>query len=203
MIFSLFGFPIESIPIFFESIPIFFESIPIFSQILMLVLTVMTFVLVYYLIKPWFCPRQQFRLDLQTKILESLSVSGRPFIPSSEVALFNLLHLVSRDFFLVFAKIPFRTLVQVRADDEEARREVVKPLRAVTVDYLLVHPGTMLPRKIIMIGSVKQNPEKSNSVSTLMKMVCQEAKIDIVWLDAHRNYSANELSAVLGLKEDD
>mgnify|MGYP003320762030 CR=1 FL=1 len=185
------------------TLPLSIESFPVLSQILMLALTLVTFVLVYYLIKPWRRQRQQSRLHPGTKIPEFLSVSQRPFIPSSEVALFNLLHLVSRDFFLVFAKIPFRTLVQVRADDEAARREVVKFLRAVTADYLLVHPGTMLPRKIIMIGPVKQNPEKSNSLSTLMKMVCQEAEIDIIWLNAHKNYSTNELSEVLGLKEDD
>ena len=85
----------------------------------------------------------------------------------------------------------------------EARREVVKTLRAVTADYVLVHPGTMLPTKIVMIESVKQDPEQTNLVSILMKMICQEAEIDIIWLNTHRNYSVNELSEVLGLKEDD
>ena len=189
MLFSLFGLPIE--------------SIPILSQILMLVLTVMTFVLVYYLIKPWFCPRQQFRLDLQTKMPESLSVSGRPFIPSSEVALFNLLHLVSRDFFLVFAKIPIRTLVKLNVDEREVRREVAKVLRAVTADYVFVHPGTMLPKKIVMIESAEQDPEQANLISTLIKTICQKAEIDIIWLSTHRNHSVSELSEVLGLNEDD
>ena len=85
----------------------------------------------------------------------------------------------------------------------EARREVVKALRAVTADYVLVHPGTMLPNKIVMIKSVDQDPEQSNLASILMKMICQEAEIDIIWLNTHRNYSVNELSEVLGLKEDD
>ena len=93
--------------------------------------------------------------------------------------------------------------MQVNIDDTEVRREVVKALRTVTADYVLVHPGTMLPRKIVMVESAEHNLEKSNSVSTLMKVICQKAEIDITWLNTHKNYSVNELSEVLGLKEDD
>ena len=178
-------------------------SLPILSQILMLALIIVILVLVYYLMRPWWRQRRQSRLDLRIAIPEFLSVSQRPFIPSSEVALFNLLHLVSRDIFLVFAKIPMRTLVQVNVDDGEVHRELVKTLRSVTADYVFVHPGTMLPNKIVMIESVEQGPEQSNLVSILMKMICQEAEIDIIWLNADRNYSANELSEMLGLREDD
>ncbi|MEC9005903.1 MAG: DUF2726 domain-containing protein [Nitrospirota bacterium] len=185
------------------TLPLSIESFPVLSQILMLALIIVILVLVYYLMRPWWRQRRQSRLDLRIAIPEFLSVSQRPFIPSSEVVLFNLLHLAARDVFLVFAKIPIRTLVQVGVDDMEARREVVKTLRAVTADYVLVHPGTMLPTKIVMIESVKQDPEQTNLVSILMKMICQEAEIDIIWLNTHRNYSVNELSEVLGLKEDD
>lgn len=178
-------------------------SLPILAQILMLALTVVTFVLVYYLIQPWWRQRQQSRLDPETKIPEFLSVSQRQFIPSSEVALFNLLHFVSQDFFLVFAKVPIRTLVQISIDDTEARREVAKALRTVMADYVFVHPGTMLPRKIVMVESAEHDLEQSNLVSTLMKVICQEAEIDITWLNAHKNYSVNELSEVLGLNEDE
>jgi ethanolamine utilization protein EutP (predicted NTPase) len=129
-------------------------------------------------------------------------VKQRPFIPSSEIALFNLLHFVSREFFLVFAKIPIRTLVQVSVDDIDVRREVGKALRTVTADYVFVHPGTMLPKKVVMVDSADQDLEQSSSVSTVMKVICQQAEIDIVWLNANRNYSVNELSEVLGLKED-
>ena len=178
-------------------------SLPIFAQILMLALAVVTFVLVYYLIQPWWRQRQQSRLDPETKIPEFLSVSQRQFIPSSEVALFNLLHFVSQDFFLVFAKVPIRTLVQISIDDTEARREVAKALRTVMADYVFVHPGTMLPMKIVMIESVEQDLEQTNSAFTLLNVTCQKAEIDIIWLNADRNYSANELSEMLGLKEDD
>lgn len=175
------------------------ESLPLLSQILMLALTIVTFVLVYYLIQPWWRQRQQSQHIIEANIPEAIIVDSRPLIPASEVAVFNLLHLISRDMFLVFAKIPLRTLVQLSADDEGARREMVKAIRTLIADYVLVHPGTMLPSKIIMIGLHDQ----SSSVSTLMKAVCQEAAIDIVWLDDNKNYSANELSEVLGLKEDD
>ena len=54
-----------------------------------------------------------------------------------------------------------------------------------------------------MVESVEHDKEKSNSLSTLMKVICREAEIDIIWLNAYKKYSINELSEVLGLKEDD
>ena len=93
--------------------------------------------------------------------------------------------------------------MQISIDDTEARREVAKALRTVTADYVFVHPGTMLPSKIVMVESAEHDLEQSNSVSTLMKVICQEAEIDIIWLNAHKNYSVNELSEVFGLNEDD
>ena len=68
---------------------------------------------------------------------------------------------------------------------------------------MFVHPGTMLPMKIVMIESVEQDLEQTNSAFTLLNVTCQKAEIDIIWLNADRNYSANELSEMLGLREDD
>ncbi len=169
----------------------------------MLGLTVVTFVLVYYLVQPWFRRRRQSQGTHSLNPSDTMTAQPRPFIVQSEVALFNLLHLVSRDMFLIFAKIPLRTLVQVSASDESARREFVKAIRNLTVDYVLVHPGTMLPSKIVMVG--RQDPEsaQSNSAHTLMKVLCQEAGIELISLEANRNYSAMELTEMLGLKEED
>ena len=61
----------------------------------------------------------------------------------------------------------------------------------------------MLPSKIVMVG--RQDPEsaQSNSAHTLMKVLCQEAGIELISLEANRNYSAMELTEMLGLKEED
>jgi len=169
----------------------------------MLGLTIVTFVLVYYLVQPWFNRRRQSQGANAMNRSDTMTAQARPLIVPSEVALFNLLHLVSRDIFLVFAKIPLRTLVHVSAGDETARRELVKAIRNLTVDFVLVHPGTMLPSKIVMVGDYDHESTQPNSARTLMKVVCQEAGIDIISLEAKRNYSAMELTEVLGLKEDE
>ncbi len=179
------------------------ESLPLLSQLLMLAMTIVTFILVYFLVQPWWNRRRQSQRFKETTIPDAITVSGRPLIQASEVAVFNLLHLVSRDCFLVFAKIPLRTLVQVSADDEDARREMVKAIRTLTADFVLVHPGTMLPSKIIMVGSKDHEGAPSNSQHTLMKALCQEAEIDIIQLETQKNYSAREFTELLGLKEDE
>jgi len=179
------------------------ESLPLLSQLLMLALTIVTFILVYFLVQPWLNRRQQSHRANEAIIPDAITVSGRPLIQASEVALFNLLHLVSRDCFLVFAKIPLRSLVQVSADDEAARREMVKAIRTLTADFVLVHPGTMLPNTIIMVGAKHNEGGQSSSPPILMKVLCQEAEIDIIQLESNKNYSATELTEILGLQEED
>lgn len=169
----------------------------------MLGLTIVTFVLVYYLLHPWFRRRRQSQAANTLNLSDTMTAQARPLIVPSEVALFNLLHLVSRDMFLVFTKIPLRTLVQVSAGDENARRECVKAIRNLTADFVLVHPGTMLPSKIVMVEGPDHDRVSSNSSYTFLKVLCQEAGIDLIPLKANRNYSAMELTEILGLKEDD
>ncbi len=179
------------------------DSLPLLSQLLMLALTIVTFMLVYFLVQPWWNRRRQSQRVNEATIPDAITVCGRPLIQASEVVLFNLVHLVSRDSFLVFAKIPLRTLVQVSGDDEVARREMVKAIRTLTADFVLVHPGTMLPTKIIMIGAKSNEGGQSSSSPILMKVLCQEAEIDIIQLEANKNYSAMELMEILGLQEED
>lgn len=169
----------------------------------MLALTIVTFMLVYYLIQPWWNRRRSFQRDNEATIPAAITVSVRPLIQGSAVTLFNLLHVVSRDCFLVFAKIPLRTLVQLSAGDEGARRDMLKAIRPLTADFVLVHPGTMLPRKIVMVGAKEHEGAQSDSSRTLMNVVCREAGIDIIWLEVHKNYSALELTELLGIQEDE
>lgn len=169
----------------------------------MLGLTIVTFVLVYYLLHPWFRRRRQSQAANTLNLADTMTAQARPVIVPSEVALFNLLHLVSRDMFLVFTKIPLRTLVQVSAGDESARRECLKAIRNLTADFVLVHPGTMLPSKIVMVEAQDPDPTSSNSSHTFIKALCQEAGIGLIPLKANKNYSAMELTEILGLKEDD
>lgn len=169
----------------------------------MLGLTIVTFILVYYLLQPWFRRRRQSQGANTLNLSDTMTAQARPLIALSEVTLFNLLHLVSRDMFLVFAKIPLRTLVQVNAGDETARRECVKAIRNLTADFVLVHPGTMLPSKIVMVEGQEHDRTLSNFSHTFIKVLCQEAGIDLIPLQATRNYSAMELTEILGLQEED
>ena len=178
------------------------ESLPLLSQVLMLGLTIVTFVLVYYLVQPWWSRRREAQGPNETTRPSTMTAMARPLLSQSEMGFFNLLHLVSRDIFLVFAKIPMRTLVQVNAEDEDARREFVKSIRALTADFVLVHPGTMRPSKIIMFDAGSEGGQAA-PLSSLMQGLCKEAEIDFIRVETNKNYSAAELTEILGLREDD
>ena len=186
---------------FFAALSI--DALPLLSQFLMLALTIVTFVLVYYLIQPWWKQRQSSQRSLENTLPDSVVVTSQPLIPAAEVPLFNLLHFVSRDMFLVFAKIPMRMLVQVNADETNVRRDMAKAMRSLIADYVLIHPGTMVPRKIILVESPHGEDKQSLASFALMTVLCRDAEIDMIRLEADKNYSAAELTHILGLNEDE
>ena len=84
-------------------------------------------------------------------IEDHVSAMARPLMDGPDVSMFNLLLLAVRDHFLLLAKVPLRTLVQLRVDDDSSKRVVAQALRNVTVDFVLVHPGTGLPVKAVFL----------------------------------------------------
>ena len=178
------------------------ESLSLSSHQLMFVLTFVTVILVCYLIHLWWKRRQPPQPSMKANIPDAITVSRRPLIRApSEVAFLNLLSLVSQEHFLLFAKIPLHTLVHVQAKEQKTCRQFVKSMRPFIADYVLVHPGTMLPCTIIMVDSTQNRP--SNALPPVLKVICQKAAIDLIALDMNRNYSAMELRERLGLQEDE
>ena len=64
-------------------------------------------------------PVRDVRID---GIEERVAVKAQPLMNGSEVWIFNLLLLVVRDHFLLLSKIPLKSLVQLRVDDDSSKR---------------------------------------------------------------------------------
>ena len=120
-------------------------SHPPLSQILVVGLVIVGGLVIVVLLRPRrpkAMPVPDVRLD---GLEEQVAVKAQPLMNDSEVWIFNLLLLVVRDHFLLLPKIPLKSLVHLRVDDDSSKRVLAQTLRNVTVDFVAVHPGTKLP----------------------------------------------------------
>lgn len=135
-------------------------------------------------------------------IEERVAVKAQPLMNGAEISVFNLLLLAVRDHFLLLAKVPLRNLVQLRVDDDFAKRVVAQALRNVTVDFVLVHPGTRLPVKAVFLEKPDDDVTASHTQEWLVEVLFQKAGIEVILLDQEARYSVERLINLLGLDEE-
>ena len=131
-----------------------------------------------------------------------VTVKVQPLMNGSDVSLFNLLLLAVRDHFLLLSKIPLRSLVHLRVEDDSFKRVVAQTLRNVTVDFVMVHPGTRLPVKAIFVRKPGDDAVVSSSQERLVEAVFQKAGIEVIRLYQEVRYSVEQLTNLLGLEEE-
>ncbi len=130
------------------------------------------------------------------------SVKPRPLLDDPEVSMFNLLLLAVRDHFLLLSKIPLRSLVHLQVEDDSFRRVLAQTLRNVTVDFVVVHPGSRLPVKVIFVRKPRDDALASSSQERLVDVLLYQAGIDVIRLDQEVRYSVERLTNLLGLEEE-
>ena len=116
--------------------------------------------------------------------------------------MFNLLLLAVRDHFLLLSKVPLRNLLQLRVEDDSSKRAVAQALRNVTVDFVLVHPGTRLPVKAVFLEKPGDDATASQAQEWLREALLLKAGIAVIWLDQEVRYSVEQLTNLLDLDED-
>ena len=135
-------------------------------------------------------------------IEERITVRTQPLMNDAEVSVFNLLLLAVRDHFLLLSKVPLRNLLQLRVEDDSSKRAVAQALRNVTVDFILVHPGTRLPVKAVFLEKPDDDATASHAQEWLVEALFLKAGIEVIWLDQEARYSVEQLTHLLGLDED-
>ena len=135
-------------------------------------------------------------------IEERITVRTQPLMNDAEVSVFNLLLLAVRDHFLLLSKVPLRNLLQLRVEDDSSKRAVAQALRNVTVDFVLVHPGTRLPVKAVFLEKPDDDATASHEREWLVEALFLKAGVEVIWLDQEARYSVEQLTNLLGLDED-
>ena len=180
-----------------------FATHPVLSQVLGLGLIVVVALVVVALWlwrrSPKLVPDPGARIDgLGTQV----SAMVRPLMDGPDVSMFNLLLLAIREHFLLLSKIPLRSLMHLRIEDDSVKRALAPVLRNVTVDFVAVHPGTRLPVKAIFVRKSKDDVIAPSSQDRLVEALLRKAGIDVLRLDPDVLYSVERLTNLLGLEEE-
>lgn len=176
---------------------------PPLSQLLAVVLVVVTCFVIVVLFR---LRRRGGRRPHNTwtdGIEERITVKAQPLMNGPEVSVFNLLLIAVRDHFLLLSKVPLRNLVQLHVDDASSKRVVAQTLRNVTVDFVLVHPGTRLPVKVVFLEKPDDDATVSPAQGWLVEAVFLKVGIEVIWLDQDVRYSVEQLTNLLGLDEEE
>lgn len=135
---------------------------------------------------------------------ESVSVEPRVLLAKSEAALFNVLRLAVQDSYLVLAKLPLRHIVKLDTQDQSAKRGLFKSIQRMTLDFVLVHPGTLTAAwVIVLVDEVESEENEEGSSVDLLDALCHESGIDVLRLDAQTTYTIPQLVQRLGLAEEE
>lgn len=186
-------------PLDFISIE-FLSSLP---NILIIGLLVSTAIFLYEFLRPWLSKTKDLTEYLDKKIGDTIMVKSQRLMDQQEVMLFNLLHLIIRDNYLLVAKVPFSILIHIIVQVDSDRRLLLKSIRNILVDFVLIHPGTLMPIKVIMIESEEENTNLSLLQKNMMEIILREVGMEIIYLNINAQDSPERLTELLGLKEEE
>lgn len=179
-----------------------FATHSVFSQVLglglIVVVTLVVAVLWLWRRGPKLVPAPGARIDV---ISNRVSAMAKPLMDGSDVSMFNLLLMAVREHFLLLSKIPLRSLLHLRVEDDSVKRALAPVVRNVTVDFVAVHPGTRLPVKAIFLSKPEDDVMALSSQDRLVEVLLRKAGIDVFRLDPEVLYSVEQLTNLLGLEE--
>jgi len=137
------------------------------------------------------------------RLPETVTAEARELMDESDVTLLNLLMLVARDRFLVLAKVPLTRLLRLRVRDDFDAQIVAKAIRRITVDFVLLHPGTRRAARAVFV----ERPEARSSLwrerRLWLDMLFHEAEIEVIRLDRDGRYNVEHIADLLGITDDE
>lgn len=130
-------------------------------------------------------------------------VTPRPLMSPEEATLYNLIKLAAQDSLLVLAKLSILQVLSLGDKDEEARKAVMRTIQPVRCDVVLAHPGTLTATTVIFFPKMSPDMPGREDRDRLVDALLKAAGIQAVVLPLHQTYSVEQLTNILGLKEEE
>lgn len=168
---------------------------------------VILFLLVGLLIASYLLPSLMFsdtsRLrPSDTARLLTASFEPRPLMTSEEATTYNALYMVVRDRFLLLAKVPLRNLLVMKDDSPKIREALVKATKNVIADFVLLHPGTLVPEIVLFVERNGSESSSFRSPNNLLLDLLTRTGISVVHLTSGKPYTVEALTTLLRLDEE-
>jgi len=139
----------------------------------------------------------------QVQRLSTVLLEPRRIMASEEALVYNALHLVVRDRYLLLAKVPVRHLIRMHATDMKSRRALWFLTRNILADFVFLHPGSLIPEKVIFFSAGDGETPASNRPDSSVLDLLERAQISVAHLSSHKPYTVEELTKVLELGEEE
>jgi hypothetical protein len=177
------------------------ELLPL-TQIFGLVLVLVSLALLYRLGLLWIHYQKGSSGVAPSTLAEYLSVEPRCVLTKSEASLFNLVSLAVQDSYLVLAKLPVKTLLKMTGGKDINERWMVKSIQNFVADFVLIHPGTLAPEKVVLLESQKTNEVQTDDQQEILESLFRRAQVEIIRLQLDRSYTVPQLTQLFGLEEE-
>lgn len=170
------------------------------GMIMMLIGVILCVVLIWYL---WPQRPKTAPQNADPAIPDEVSLRAQPLLTQEEAAFYNVLQLAVHEQYLVFARVPIWSLVQIKAKDPKDIRIAASFLNRISkkcVDFVLVHPGTLDVEKVVELEDSSNGRPHKQLRDRLAQLVCRSAGITMVKIKAQDAYTAPALASLLGVE---
>ncbi len=127
-----------------------------------------------------------------------VTLRPQPLLTDTDLLLYNLIRLAVEDHYLVFARVPLWSVVNVEAEGK-ARSQVLRQIALKQLDFVLVHPGTKATEQVVLVE--EDSPPQSQEITRRREIqsVLQAAGITLTTLNPHTSYTVSQLAQLFGV----
>jgi hypothetical protein len=116
--------------------------------------------------------------------------------------MYNLIRLAVQDQYLVFARVPLWSIVNVEAEGK-VRSQVLRQIALKQLDFVLVHPGTKVAEQVVLLEEGLPSQPQEVIRRREIQSVVQAAGITFTILNHHTSYTVPQLTQLLGVGPDE
>lgn len=164
------------------------------SLVIVLVIVLLVFLVLGLRGSPASAPIRKEAFALPSNV----TLRARPLLDDRDLRLYNLIRLAVEDHYLVFARVPLWSVVDVVG---EARIQVLKQIALKQLDFVLVHPGTKLAEQVVLLDEASPLESQEAARRREIEAVLQATGITLTILKPDQSYTVPQLAQLLGVGE--
>ncbi len=175
------------------------SSLP--SEVYLVILLLVVLLVASYILPSWLGKGSSRLAVNERQRLSTIHFEPRSVMSPNDALLYNALHMVVRDRFLLLAKVPVRDLIQMNESDPATRRAFLHVTKKIIADFVFLHPGSLVPEKVLFVRSRDSGSSTSRLPDSFVLDLLRAAQIEVVHLTEGTPYTVVELTEILELGE--